>query len=422
MNPMAITDIQRSQEKILDSFVGSRMGIVRHLYELTREPDAPDVFTYVAKLGDIGRFHFQQCGQITTGIGLTRSHAKTAAIGEAIERYCASFYDPGDIVTATFNEMVSMELPACEPSRFALYSNRQYQKNSRFPAFTENTKTGWVKGKSLTDSKEIWIPASFVFLPYRFGKDEVQVASQISTGMACAFDPDTAVMSAICEIVEREAIMIAWLQDVPFERIDPQKDEVLNEIFETRFLKPGFHFFLGRIPHDLLLYTVVAMVADEGRHIVATGSATKQSLREAAVKALLETVQVRELVKSIPTGSTPRFHIETYQNHERADALKQRFLKGGAFCSLNYGKNGLKELIALCKKAGLDVIMFDLTTPDVADCGLSVIRVVIPKAVPLSRDFQEPCLGGERIYSVPEKLGFRVKKENELNVKPHPFG
>ncbi|MCI5191395.1 MAG: hypothetical protein D3905_16760, partial [Candidatus Electrothrix sp. AS4_5] len=62
---------QHKQEEILDEFVSSRLGVVRNLYELTREPDAPDIFSYVSELCDMSQFHFQQSGKVSTGIGIT---------------------------------------------------------------------------------------------------------------------------------------------------------------------------------------------------------------------------------------------------------------------------------------------------------------------------------------------------------------
>ncbi len=411
-------NLDSSTERDLDEFVGERLGIIRHLYELTREPDAPALFTYVAQLGDMEAFHFQACGKITTGIGTTRTQARNAAIGEAIERYCGCFYDPESILTASYKELLDRGYAACHPDRFALYSPRQYQNGAVYPPFSTRLRTGWVRGWSLTQEKEMWVPAAFVYLPYQFKSGERQVAAQISTGMACASDIKTALFRAMCEIVEREAVMIAWLQGLPFEALDLEDLDRVCPIYRQRFFEFGYHLRLGRVPHDLGLNTVAALLVDEGCGIVATGSATKSNLQDAALKALLETVQVRELVKSLAQGDEPKFQVEVWQN--RADELQQRF--AGKSLEGTPNEISMEELLYNCKKRGLQVIAVDLTTQDVARFGLRVVRVVIPEAIPLSRDFQAPCLGGSRIHDVPKKMGVAAREEQELTTDPHPFG
>ncbi len=72
---------------------------------------------------------------------------------------------------------------------------------------------------------------------------------------------------------------------------------------------------------------------------------------------------------------------------------------------------------------GLKVIVVDLTTPDIAEVGLCVVRVLIPGMQPLSGDHRIRYLGGTRSYEMPHLLGYsdRNSTEAEINPYPHPF-
>jgi ribosomal protein S12 methylthiotransferase accessory factor len=160
---------------------------------------------------------------------------------------------------------------------------------------------------------------------------------------------------------------------------------------------------------------------DKWRGIVSTGSSAKPDLNEAALKALLEAVQVRELLKSLPPAEKPRFHLQLYQGSSLSEDIRQLFYSDDFFLS-NQAQITVSagKLLEKCKEAGLDVYACNLTTRDLADEGLVVLRVVIPQAVRLFREFELPYLGGERLYRLPEKLGFVCRKK--LNIRPHPFG
>lgn len=426
MSHLQIAPWQRGQEKILDTFVSTRLGPVKNLYELTREPDAPDIFSYVSELCDTTQFNFQQTGTVSTGIGITRLHARTAAIGECLERYVAGLYDRDkDVRLATWKELTAQGLQAARPSDFGLYSEQQYQQRSYLNRFTEDTPIGWAKAVSLTGGgAEVWLPACFVFLPYRYMEGETQISSQISTGLSTAFDFDTAVMGGICEIVEREAVMLTWLHDLPCAELSFSPDCWFSEVFAQRFARSGFEYYLCHAPGDLGLHTVFAMMVDKGRNVISTGSSTKPDPQQAALKALLETVQVRELLQSIPRDrKPPKFHLEPYQ-HLPVDEDLLAFFRSGLKRHVDGTERSvtLDELLASCKKAGIDVYAADLSTPDLTEAGLHVVRVVMPQAVRLYREFELPYLGGRRLHEAPARMGFPAKSEAELRLKPHPFG
>jgi ribosomal protein S12 methylthiotransferase accessory factor len=89
------------------------------------------------------------------------------------------------------------------------------------------------------------------------------------------------------------------------------------------------------------------------------------------------------------------------------------------------GDDTERQLAAVVREvegAGLDVIACDLTTPDVAELGLSVARVVVPGLHPLFMGHRNRALGGRRLYDVPLRLGLEPIRPGESdNPYPHPF-
>jgi ribosomal protein S12 methylthiotransferase accessory factor len=71
----------------------------------------------------------------------------------------------------------------------------------------------------------------------------------------------------------------------------------------------------------------------------------------------------------------------------------------------------IETCVALLRSAGHEVIVADVTTPEIADVGFSVVRVVVPGLVPLHGNHRRPFLGVRRLAAPP----------SGLNPYPHPF-
>ena len=68
------------------------------------------------------------------------------------------------------------------------------------------------------------------------------------------------------------------------------------------------------------------------------------------------------------------------------------------------------------------VLLADLTTPDVKKLGLSVARAVIPGFHPLCMGHIYRALGGTRLWTVPQKLGYHgITQESGDNSLAHPY-
>ena len=81
----------------------------------------------------------------------------------------------------------------------------------------------------------------------------------------------------------------------------------------------------------------------------------------------------------------------------------------------------LAAYIDALQRKELEILVVDITLPDIADLGFFVTRALVPGLVPNSVTAW-PYLGNPRLYTVPEYLGFKGKKEPQLETAPMPYG
>ena len=61
----------------------------------------------------------------------------------------------------------------------------------------------------------------------------------------------------------------------------------------------------------------------------------------------------------------------------------------------------------------------ELTTDDVKNSGLKVVKTIVPQLIDLNKTHSMQRLGAERFFSVPRKLNLQFS--TELSTDPHPF-
>jgi ribosomal protein S12 methylthiotransferase accessory factor len=74
-------------------------------------------------------------------------------------------------------------------------------------------------------------------------------------------------------------------------------------------------------------------------------------------------------------------------------------------------------------RAGLEVLVVDLTPPGIKELGLWVMKTLVPGTYPMNFDSRWPHFGSRRIARVPVELGLieRPLRFDEFQRVPHPF-
>jgi ribosomal protein S12 methylthiotransferase accessory factor len=418
-------------------------GIVRSLEESLHLPFEPPLFRFACEVGrgDVvlgsSLDHLSGMG----GAGLTRAEAASAAVGEALERYSATFVPHEDLILATAGELGD---EAVAPGRFALFSDLQYAtRGFPFEPFTNDTRIPWIRGFALPEGRAAWLPAELVFLGDVVHRDAARIGYATSSGMACSETVTTALARALCELLERDAFMIAWANQLSLPLIDWSADPHLCEL-ERRFFAPtGLDYAAVDLSAFHRLPTVLGVVRASSGHAGAlgVGAGTSATIERAVWKGLSEAFASRSAGAKLTLLDPARSygeagervvsfedHIAYYADHHRAaaaaflDSSRDRAPVAGI--PLLPGDTPAEHLRALCERveaAGSNAYAADVTSPDVRELGLTVMKVIAPELCPLDVPHEARFLGGPRLYGAAAELGLRPGPLAVVNPEPHPF-
>ncbi|MEN3332116.1 MAG: ribosomal protein methylthiotransferase accessory factor [Blastocatellia bacterium] len=420
-------------------------GIIRSIIPNYLEHGDPQIFAFGAVACQANPL--DQAPQVNRagGAAIERQRAIAATIGEAVERYCAAYYEPDEFVFASYNEVAD---DAVHPSKFGLFSERQYQQpNFPFKPFTTDTPISWTWGYSLQRKRPTLVPACLTYLPYRINqkRKEVYITNTTSTGLACGNTLEEAILSAIGEVVERDALCCFWMNRLRVPHVEVDEASPIHDIFSEHLARPGMRYYLCDVTTDLgipVFFTLLVGGSNYGRMINA-GSQANPATHLAALKSLVEAAHgrpyVRYLIKENPNWQyAPDFStVRDFQDHATFYTRAPQHFQALEFITAPRATVRLSEIpnrstgsvrgdieVYLEKLAAhdIDMIVVDLTTPDIEEVGFKVVRVIAPGLQLLHGD-RDMFLGGPRLYSVPVALGHRQTppREEELNFDPHPL-
>jgi ribosomal protein S12 methylthiotransferase accessory factor len=418
-------------------------GIVRSVEEvLASTADAP-LFQASCELASGGGLFGTDLAHVggVGGVGGTRAEAAAAAVGEAIERYSATYVPRERLVVDSASRLGDV---AVAPSRFALFSERQYaQPGFPYRPFTADSTIAWIEGYSLPDRRPAFLPAELVFLgdARTAGRG---IGYSTSSGLACADTVEEATTRGLCEVLERDAFMLVWKNRLSLPVLDAAADPSTRAALAA-FSEPGLPYAAVDLSsiHRFPIVLAVVRAPRFAAGALGVGAAAAPTIERAAWKALSEAFATRsagvklEVVRrgraSDRRGETVDTfddHIVHYADHRRAAATA--FLDSSAARTLAAdvspleGCTATEQIAALCKRVGAarsSAYAVDVTSPDVAELGLTVTRVIAPELCPLDVSHSTRFLGGVRLYGAAAALGLRehVLEESDINPDPHPF-
>lgn len=303
-----------------------------------------------------------------------------------------------------------------------------------------SAKLHWVEGKSLFTNKPILIPAQLVFAPYIYLRSEPLIMWPISTGAAAGQTYEDALYKGICEVIERDSFMIAYLNKLPCIKID-----VYNQ---NRKLKQMFHY-LARykielhvidITTDLKITSIAVILVDKAGQgpAVVVGLKAGFNVNDTIMGAIEEALMLRgwlrdkfiyldpdykrrKIIQSIDDRAHYWFTTKTIKHLNFW--LKSNKLKTIRSNILQSSENYLYKALQLLKQKNIDVICFNLTDKKIKKYGYKIVKVIIPASQSLYLDERYAYLGKSRLYEAPVgmKAFKKPKQENQLNKIPHPF-
>lgn len=442
-----VSSKRASLERILGAWeclVDPKVGIVRAIHELNPDDDDPDFFHYLSRASDTARFTAMSNFGNNGGVSSDRYVALAKAIGEAIERYCGAIFDYRDLVYSTYADL---DRPATAPERFALYRPDQFEGDG-FPwkPFDARSMASWTSARSLLSGDEVLVPAAMVFIPYHYlgSRAETPVVQPISTGIACGTSVADATLSGLCEAIERDAFTITWQARLSRPHLiratlPPSVRDLLR-----RFEEVGLAVELMDITTDIDVPCVLSIALSDATTspAVAVAAAAHPSMERACIQSLEELAHTRKFAKQL-MDFTPELPVEVELGHPAVEDQRhhlrfycpQHAKAYAEFCwasteevpfrepdSSETAAERLRAVVDQLARCGLEPLACDLTTPDVGSLGLAVVRVVVPGLNPLFMGHRNRALGGRRLYTVPQALGFPgLEPGGHDNPYPHPF-
>lgn len=431
-----------------EQLVSRRTGIVRNLMLVkqdTSEPARPLVIA--AELAN-HRFleHEPKEQRMCSGKGLTLNAARISTLGEAVERYSGACWDYSEIVYGRRREIDGATV---DPRDLVLYNADQYARLPYQPYSGENI-LGWTRGRSLVSGKQIFVPALAIYLNYDMRAPNEFLCPITSNGLATGATLADAILAATCEVLERDAFMIAWLNRMAGRRIDPltHPDADMRDLCAAyRRRNVEMRIYCLPTDHPCHVFASVALQLDEAdAPAVVVGLGADLDAGRAARKAMLEIGQVRptlrkrmrdpkqrrrmeELVADPHLVKTLDDHDLLYASHKTIGALdfllkqpSEPFDWQAHRCNSTPTEK-LDRLVAHCHAERWDLIYVNLTPPDMLKLGLHTVRAILPDFQPIHFGWKEPRLAGKRLYDLPRRLGFAATSSTpaQLNDDPHPL-
>ena len=434
------TPVERALEQ-LEQAVSPLAGIVSRTVSTTYTTDEASLPNCAAELASAVRTLGGRAVEYGSGAHPRPARARAAAIGEALERYSALYVPRESVQIATAR---SLGDAAVRPSRFALFHPAQHAEGHLpFAAFTDDTPTTFVEGTSLHDGSAVYLPAELVYLG-RPPTGSVPIVYSTSNGLACAATFTEAVLRALLELVERDAVMLAWKCGLSLPLLDWTDDDDLQS-YDRRFFAPTgvrFNVLDGSAFLDVPIAIAVVHGPPGSGASLAMGAGASATIRDAWLAAVSEGFGVYRWVRQqtlaqrdMPIPDPDQ--IETFDEHvlfygppDHADLAA--FLDGSAERRPTRSIEGLEgarprsqveAVLRRLARHGLSAYAVDVTSPDVRSLGLSVARVIVPELCSLDVSHRARFLGGTRLYTAAHEAGLvpAPLEPADLNPLPHPF-
>jgi ribosomal protein S12 methylthiotransferase accessory factor len=435
--------------KLGSRLISGKVGIIRALGTGVARAQDPISLALGALAPDLANVSDIMNANKAGGGGENIETALAATIGEAVERYCMLFYDRDEMLFGSYREIGD---EAVHPDLLRLYTREQVENKGpdvRLEYFDEDSKIHWSWGHSLTTGKPRLVPASQVYMEYYWDEKEVPIGRNASSGLAAGTTLEEAILTGLFEVVERDAFTICWLHQKVRSRIrfdDPEFDDILKNQFHCDH--PNVDLQIFDITLDIPIPSVFGVMRrpTEFGPVLCVSSVTRLKPRDVIRKCLREIGQglpyLRFLKHQLRDWEpAPDFSNLAVFDHHCTTYVKRPELVGPAlaFCDAVTDEIAFSDIpdrsthrvlgdielcVGLLAKAGKEVIVVDITTPDIRDVGLHVVRVLIPGLVPLHGNHSFQYHGAQRLYEIPYIMGWDKNgwsPESGLNSMPHPF-
>lgn len=434
-----------SSLKKLSVIVAPEFGLIRDLKLVRQYYDEPKFWDFSAKLNSQ---YFRHDGNNfqsrSSGVSFfSEKLALLKCLGEAVERYCNFVFLKSSVsFTGSFNNIKGQAL---NPVSIRSFSKNQLRKKA-FKRFriTEDSRFRWTRCQSLITGKYVYVPCQLIYLSYPRLREEPTIYPSISTGVAGGACLSAALTRGIYELIERDAFMIYYLNKLQAPKIQLS---LIKDVRVQQLLKIADRYKMEVVCLDITTDLNVPAIAAVVINRIGIGKAISVGLRSdlnpvnAIIGAITEAFHTRLWLRKEYEKDPQQIKPHDLLKQKHSD-LKLRGLlwyPAEAIEKLNFwiesrkrkriqlskkalsSGEQLRQLLAAFDKLGYYVYYKNLMITPLKHLGYFVVKVCVPQMQPLYLNEKFPLLGGERLYTLPAKLGYKSKSEVQLNGYPHPF-
>ena len=383
-------------------------------------------------------------GASASGYALDWDMAATKAVAELLEWSAFGGHEKKNFIFGTWNDLKSKG--AVDPKRFIAFSEKQLvEPEYAGHRINDGSKFSWTRCFSLFDGKEYWAPAQLVFFGSEIFSGEPKIRQTTTNGGAAGTSITIALVHGLLEAIERDALMIHWLNKITPPRVDLESlaefnNENINKIL-GEYKKYDIDFSLLDITTDLEVPVFLTVIRDQipGRPAVFLGAGADLDAESAIIHSLLEGLragywrdvseeQIAEVNKKAPLIENLEERRAYWCDKSRmpeADFLlngPMKKIKRNEFCGADNQKK-LERLKQILRARGMEAYGVDCTTKAAEGAGLKIIMTLVPELYYLYLNERFKYLGSKRLYEAPVKMGVfkQPKKEEEMNSIPHPM-
>lgn len=373
-----------------------------------------------------------------TGISFNRNIALIKVFAETIERLAISPESNTEIIISSYLDVDKFFL---DPGRFIDHV-KDKKKLNKLREILSQEKLYWVKGHSLTNEKVMYIPEQIIYFRPRNYNIHLD-CNLITTGTAFGESRESAIYKGLCEIVERDAFFITYLNKLnpPFIDIKDCQDNEIKK-FIAQCERYNLEYKVLDTTTDLEIPSIAVVVIDKTGlgPCVAIGLSAGYDIKSAVTHAFEEALMVRSWQRDLfyySTEATRKIKASDITTiEERAGYwFPKKMLKKINFLLASNKKSNLRlEHDNVSLKTSLDLTIkkikkvsdayyVDITPSDVKSKGFFVVKVVAPELLQGYALERFRPVGLKRLYKAPVSMGIFKKPltYNELNKIPHPF-
>jgi ribosomal protein S12 methylthiotransferase accessory factor len=342
----------------------------------------------------------------------TAGDARRRAIMECLERYAQFGCAAPRTIVATEE---ALGAAAISPEALGLYSEDQYDA-PRFPfaRYSKEEALEWVALTDVTKQQLRYLPVEFVY-PHA-PIERRPLVGETSSGTAAHCSRTLALLAAVCEVIERDSLMMFWHRQPPTNAlsIDPAVSAVAARDLELiRTMR--FVAVVCLLQYDLAIPCVLALALQGDRF--AYGAGCHPCLNSAMEHALGELGSL--LRWQLLKGGRPRRWVSLAEIRKPADHYA--LYDGGPFHDLIRqtlentirapktpntqssqpampSDEALETVVDGLQARGYRVYECDLTPPEMRPYCLSVVRTFVPGLLPLYFGSDHIRLGCRRLW------------------------